>query len=92
MLRPLCAKKKKKDNIESFFEDDIVQLTDTFAGMLLEKRKQLNIEENVSAERTKSVYKDRMNIIHAKSVNNRNNEYVKDKIKKIKNQLRALNK
>ena len=94
MLRPLCSKRKKKKEIESFFDedDDISQLTNTFAGFLLEKRKQLNKDENVSAEQTKSVYEDRMNIIQAKSVNNRNNVYVKETIKAMNHQLRTLNK
>jgi predicted site-specific integrase-resolvase len=92
MLRPLRAKKNQVKNIESFFEDEVSQLTDTIAGMLLEKRKQLNKEENISCEQTVAVYKDRMSVICPKSVYNKNNKYVKDQIKAIENQLSALNK
>ena len=93
MLRPLCAKKNKEKFVSSFFdvEHECDILTNTLAGMLLDKRKALVQSENTSPEKTKAIYTDELHKLKYKSPYNKNNKYVISRSKELHSHINDLN-
>lgn len=86
-MRPLCATNKTRCIVSEFIEDDEID-PNSLIGMLINKRKMLNKNEN--PETVKASYMESLQNLNHRSSHTKGNKYVISKKKELKSLIENI--